>query len=322
MRHEFRSFLAAASNRPQRRLLAQVTTGSAACVILAVVLLSTACGGSGASPGQSPPPTAPPPTAAVPPPTIHTHGRFIGTVTIGDTRYFGDALVTMDGAIRLFVGGPGSNTGVLQMSKPETSELLVGTITVQGTEIGGTGVISGLECASSNAPSLYCGQDAAAEIHVSVTSGNLSGDIRPAAGGPGATWFLDLQYWPNYYEEPVGAGGGGNYQEGIAEFSSNGDTIIHVDPSGSLFFQSVSSGCVGNGLMSPHLDGKFGVWDVSLVLASCNPPYAYLNGEYHGLAAMSAGNYWDYDNVLRMWLSSTAAEPTAPALVLLAPQLY
>ena len=31
---------------------------------------------------------------------------FIGTVTIGDTHYFGDAIVTADGAVRLFVGGP------------------------------------------------------------------------------------------------------------------------------------------------------------------------------------------------------------------------
>src|ERR1700751_5050596 len=34
-----------------------------------------------------------------PPPAPHTHGRYIGTVKIGDNTYFGDALITVDGAV-------------------------------------------------------------------------------------------------------------------------------------------------------------------------------------------------------------------------------
>ena len=41
-------------------------------------------------------------------------GAIVGTVTIGDTDYFGDALLTEDGAIRLYVGGPGTSSGAIQ----------------------------------------------------------------------------------------------------------------------------------------------------------------------------------------------------------------
>src|SRR5580765_417616 len=57
-----------------------------------------------------------------PPPAPYTHGRYIGTVKIGSTTYFGDALITVDGAVRLFVGAPASYDGALQMSKPNVSE--------------------------------------------------------------------------------------------------------------------------------------------------------------------------------------------------------
>jgi len=63
------------------------------------------------------------------------------------------------------------------------------------------------------------------------------------------------------------------------------------------------------------------VYDISLTLANCKPPYTHLNGAYEGLAADSAGNYWDYDDELRIWVSSTTAGPTAPPLTMLATPL-
>ena len=279
------------------------------------------------APAPSPRAGAPSPRPGTPSSTAapYTHGRFIGTVKIGDKTYFGDALITVDGAVRLFVGAPGSYDGALQMSKPSVSEQFVGTVKLQGTTASGSGVVMGQYCAGVQAPGPYCGNNAPGEIHLSLGSTDVHGDVQFAAtGAPG--WILHLAYWPNYYELPAGSPvpqprEAQQYRENIAEFSANGDTIINVDSNGSLFFQSVSSGCVGNGLVRPHLDGHYNVSDISLTLANCKPPYTHLNGDYAGFAADSAGNYWDYDDYLRIWVSSTTAAPTAPALTLLATPL-
>lgn len=300
-------------------------------VLLTVVFLSSChfdeepSGIEGSGTRKSPPPPTPAPSPAPTPGpsstpgTPHTHGRFIGTVKIGNTTYFGDALITVDGEVRLFVGAPGSYGGALQTSKPTVSEQFVGTLTLQGTAASGTGVVMGQYCAGVQLPGPYCGKNAPAEIHLSLTSTDLQGEVQVAASGAPA-WILNLGYWPNWYELPA-TPYTGELREDIAEFSTNGDTIITFDGNGSLFFQSVSSGCVGNGVMRPHLDGKYGAYDISLTLASCKPPYTYLNGEYAGLAADSADNYWDYDDELRIWVSSTTEGPAAPALTMLATPL-
>jgi hypothetical protein len=59
--------------------------------------------------------------------------------------------------------------------------------------------------------------------------------------------------------------------------------------------------------------------DVSLTISGCQAPYDYLNGIYSGLASESPSGYWDYDTVLRMWLSQDAngSGTSAPALTLL-----
>jgi hypothetical protein len=58
----------------------------------------------------------PPENAALPPESGDSwQGRYVGTVTIGGVQYFGDALLTADALIRLYVGGPGGNDGLLQL---------------------------------------------------------------------------------------------------------------------------------------------------------------------------------------------------------------
>jgi hypothetical protein len=76
---------------------------------------------------------------------------------------------------------------------------------------------------------------------------------------------------------------------------------------------------MGNGQSRPHLDGVVSVYDVSLSILGCQPPYDYLNGTYSGLASISPSDYWDYDTLLRMWLSQDAnvSGAAAPALTLL-----
>ena len=108
-----------------------------------------ACGGGSNDQGAVP---APPPTAQsapVPPPMATPgdgwQGRYVGTVTIGDVRYFGDAMLTADGLIRLYLGGPYDDDGVLPLTVPAGSAQLVGTLHGQTNRITGDGLVFGQE---------------------------------------------------------------------------------------------------------------------------------------------------------------------------------
>ena len=92
---------------------------------------------------------------------------------------------------------------------------------------------------------------------------------------------------------------------------------MNIDSSGRLFFQSANSGCVGNGALVPHLSGAADTYDVTLMMENCNGAYAYLNGQYDGLALFTPSSYWDYDGLLRMWLSKPTGETPSAALTTL-----
>ena len=246
-----------------------------------------------------------------------SHGRYVGTVTIGGVDYFGDALLTVDGAIRLHVGGPYSATGALQSTRPETSAQFVGTLQVQGSDATGNGVVIGQGCASA-APIRFCNGAAPAEIRVFVNANSVEGELQVSTNAGEETWLLNLDAWSNYYllsaERSYLAG---SYRELIAEFNVGADLIMSIDSDGRLFFQSAPSDCVANGTLEPHLDGSFNVYDVELTLASCTGLYAYLNGAYEGFATTTPGSVWDYDVRLRVWLSKADGAPPTAAVTLL-----
>jgi hypothetical protein len=250
-------------------------------------------------------------------------GRYVGTVTIGKVSYFGDALLTADGLIRLYLGGPAGNDGTMQEAVPAGSAQLVGTLPGQTNQISGDGLVFGQQCALS-APIRFCAEVGHANIGIALVSGlplEIQGEILVTTSAGTETWSLDLGSWPNYYTAPVRPGDlAGSYQEELAEFSINGDTIISIAADGSLSFQSAGSGCIGNGQSQPHLDGAVSVYDVSLSISACQAPYDYLNGAYSGLASISPSDYWDVDELLRMWLSQNNASASGspqPALTLL-----
>jgi len=95
-----------------------------------LLIALSACGGG--SNGQSSVPVSPSTaqSAPMPPPESGDawQGRYVGTVTIGDIQYFGDAMITADGLIRLYVGGPYNDNGVLPVTVPASSAQLVGTL--------------------------------------------------------------------------------------------------------------------------------------------------------------------------------------------------
>ena len=282
-----------------------------------------ACGGGGGS-GQSgiamsgastEPPVPPVPTQA-------WTGHYVGAVKIAGVAYFGDAVFTQDGEVRLYVGGPYDNAGELQLTRPESSEQFVGTVEMGDGQVSGSGLIMGQECAI-NAAGRFCGQPAPAEISATVrlnTDGSgsaiLQGEIRVTSSGDTETWPLNLQLW----SDPVlatSAAAAGQYQEVLAEFASAGEVIMNIDRSGKLFFQSANSACVGNGALVPHLGGAADTYDVTLMMQNCTGAYAYLNGQYDGLALYTASSYWDYDSQLRMWLSKPTGETPPAALTML-----
>jgi hypothetical protein len=314
----------------------QVDSRSAApraCVrpmMLALLLALGACGGGGGS-GQSGvamsgDSTVPPVTPVTPAPTQAWTGHYVGAVKIADVTYFGDAVFTQDGEARLYVGGPYDNGGELQLTRPESSEQFVGTVAMGDGQLSGSGLIIGQECAI-NAAGRFCGQPASAEISATVqlnTDGSgsavLQGEIRVTTSSGTETWPLNLQLWSDSLLA-TSAAAAGQYKEVLAEFASAGDVIMNIDSSGKLFFQSANSACVGNGALVPHLNGAADTYDVTLTMQNCNGAYAYLNGQYDGLALYTASSYWDYDSQLRMWLSKSTGETPPAALTMLAEPL-
>jgi hypothetical protein len=290
-------------------------------------LLLAGCGGGDA---QS---TVPASTTSSAPSRIVTpesgdawQGRYVGTVTIGGVQYFGDAMLTADGLVRLYLGSPYDNDGLIPQSVPASSAQLVGSLQEQTNQISGDGVVFGQQCGASD-PIRFCADIGHANISIAVSSVDSShviqGDIVVTTSAGTETWALDLYSFSNYYVDLPATEGGlaGNYQEEFADFALGRDTIISIDAEGVLSFQSASSGCTGNGQLRPHLNGAVNVYDVALTISGCNAQHSYLNGTLTGLATTSPSDEWDYDSNLRMWLSQpdpgSGASP--PALTTWAP---
>jgi hypothetical protein len=244
-------------------------------------------------------------------------GHYVGAVGIADATYFGDAVVTQDGAIGLYIGGPYDDGGELQTVRPQSSEQFVGTIQMRDGQWSGSGVIIGQECAIHPA-NRFCGEPAPAEFSANVSpesgcaTARLQGTIQLVTASGTETWSLDLGLW--------GDGGplmSGQYKEVLAEFANSGDSILSLDSSGRLFLQSSGSSCVGNGTWAPLSAGPADVYDVTLLMESCSGAYAYLNGTYGGLALATASSCWDYDSLLRIWLSKGSGDASPAALTML-----
>jgi hypothetical protein len=251
-------------------------------------------------------------------------GHYVGSVTIAGAAYFGDAVVTQDGAIRLYIGGSyaGSLGGQnIEAGRPESSEQFVGTLQIRGGQWSGSGLIFGQECAIHPA-NRFCGQPAPAEFtaNASVTDAaieaSLQGEIQVVTSDGTETWSLNMGLWSFYVGDAPIPLPSGQFTELIAEFASSSDVVVNVDSSGGLFFQSPGSGCVGNGTSTPHAAGPIGISDVTLLMESCSGAYAYLNGTYTGLALVSPSNIWQYDSLLQIWLSKGSADGSPAGLTM------
>jgi len=296
---------------------------SLTCALVLAGLLD-ACGGGGSGPSAAVTTSgaagATPSGAAGAGSTQVWTGHYVGAVTIADATYFGDAVVTQDGTIRLYIGGPNDSIGALQTVRPESSEQFVGTIQMRDGQWSGSGVVIGQQCAT-NPANRFCGQPAPAKFTANVTSdigcgsGYVQGEMQVVTSVGTETWSLGLDLWGGSdgpWQVPSG-----QYQEMLAEFASSGDVIVSIDASGKLFFQSSGSGCVGNGTLAPHSAGPINIYDVTLLMESCTGAYAYLNGTYGGLELVTPSSCWDYDGVLNIWLSKGSGASSPAALTML-----
>ena len=292
--------------------------------VLAVILgaLSSACSGGG---GSGPSAESNSSVAATAKSTQGLTGHYVGSATIAGVAYFADAVVTQDGAIRLYVGGSYAATfggQNFELVRPEGSYQFVATLQMRDGEWSGNGFIFGQECAI-NPANRFCGQPAPAEFSANASAvsdeaitATLQGEIQLLTSGGTETWSLNLGQW--FYDGPVEAD---QYTEGFAEFAGNSNVIVTIDSGGKLFFQSSGSGCVGNGTVASHAAGPTGIYDVTLMIESCSGAYAYLNGAYGGLALMTTSSIWEYDSWLRVWLSTDPENGSPAALTMLSEPL-
>ena len=166
-------------------------------------------------------------------------------------------------------------------------------------------LIFGQGCSAAEPSRFFCRTTAHAKRDGGA--GDLQGEIVVTSPEPQReTWTLELRPWANYYDLPATQGAlDGHYKEELADFAQNGDTIVNVDGGGHLSFESASSGCRGDGNLMPHKNGSVNVYDAVLTISDCQPPYDYLNAEFSGLATTSPSTIWDYDVLLRIWLTQT-----------------
>ena len=115
-------------------------------------------------------PHSPVPTSAQPASSEGRHGRFIGKVTIGGVDHYGDAILTADGKMRLYVADPYDGSGLLQPAKPRSYAQLIGTVDMQSGGPVGSGIVVGEHCTAPD-PSRFCREAASAEIRIGQITG-------------------------------------------------------------------------------------------------------------------------------------------------------
>jgi hypothetical protein len=253
------------------------------------------------------------------PPTIRVDGQghLIGKVTIiGVGEYYGDALITADGAVRLYVGGSYTTDTIVEQTRPASSAQFVGNLD-RNQGYSGTGVIIGQGCVAGDFVR-FCDQTAFGEIDIGVDYLQVQGTIRITTRQGEETWFLELWQWETYHGTPAVVDQlAGNYREMVAAFAEGGEVIVTIDQTGQLFLQSAATGCTAVGTLTPHLDGRYYVFDVSLAIDGCDAAHASLNAEFDGLATGTPSDYWGYDSLLRVWLSAREGTSSQAALIML-----
>ena len=292
------------------------------------LLASCNSGGDNSSAVPLPDPPPPPPVAA----TIK-HGHYRGLAAIDGQSYHAEAVLTVDGEFRLFVGGavygnsgPVTGAGLTgTLLNPEESMQFSGRLALAGIDGSGAGLVTGEACATPS-DGRFCGESVFAEVRLNgLADGHLTklaGEIRTATSAGDEIWLLDLSAWSLYYRSPaIPENIGSPYSERLALFAKGDEIIISFDGAGRMFFQGPATGCTGNGVLTPHLDGESFVFDVDLIIENCNAAYDILNSRFTGLATQTQNGYWSYDTWLVVFLATPDEVESPVALTMYAQAL-
>lgn len=282
------------------------------CPLLAAVTLAACSGGSGSGAPTSPPPASSPP-ATSPPADGVSSGYFSGYVG----GIYAEALVTEDGEVRMWM-----DYAVLCSSSPGEfrSMQFIGSME---RHVDGSAVAIGVLVGEGNGPVWngeppFCGSGLSAEVLLEqIYGGRMDGRLRlPAWAG---VRDVDVYMtWPTrtYVTHAATAeNAAGIYLEELAGFATAGDTVVTVDGSGAIFFQSADSGCVGNGTLVARGDGKYNVYDVDLQISECKEQFAHYNRSFAGLGTRSIGD-WDWGDWLVLMLDSSERDMPQIALTM------
>ena len=295
-----------------------------------------------------PPQPVSPPQPAFPPgpvPPRPIHGYFRGGAAIGGSTYYVNAVIAANGDVRIHVAGPFDERtefwgGGLPPVLADIAESVqfVGNIETIGDQRLGEGVVLGQACAPSD-PGRFCDVPAPARISLAwqppfpgeMLPSAVAGEVRVTTSAGEEIWYLDVSegricsgYCPPS-TDPAGVYyPTGMYEEELALFAPTGKAVVTVDSIGRLFFQSPESGCIGNGTLRPRPDGSYYVFDAEVLIENCGADYAFLNGEYQGLAIQPdlAINTWDYYAWLLIFLSVPEGMVPRAAITMLGEGAY
>ena len=283
------------------------TVCGAGAFLLSLLTLA-GCGGGG-SPGT---PTSNP----SPPPQEQSvdDGRYVGTVTIDGVNYFGDALIAATWETHVYIGGPYTDNGTIQLASPEGSiDFVSPARTPLGNAASGEVIgREGEECGQPESPSArWCGRGSSAQISVEPTAGSDASAVHGQITRHGETWSFDLTPWNNFYDLPARLSDlAGQYTEEVAPFARPG-MVLTIDAGGRAFFQAPAYLCTGNGTFAPLGNGESNVYTVEMSISNRDYPYSQANGDYRGLATLSPSDYWGDDANLRVWLASFSPDWSA-----------
>lgn len=245
-------------------------------------------------------------------------GRVVGQVSIGDATYALSGVLTPRQDFRLsvgqFTGGP---------PETETSRAqLVGSF-AEGPRGVGVGVLIGEDCAGP-APERFCGRRSPARLEITRDPQSVAstGVLRVETAEGEEVWPVTLGYWGGRSGFDPIQYVAGTYELAQTELVRGAVIRTTVDGLGRMFFQNPENSCIGNGRIGDMVGGV-SVWDVRLTIDGCNAEFAYLNGDFQGLAHIESYTPWGYDwSILRLWLSTEEGAPSAAAISLWGQEIW
>lgn len=264
-------------------------------LLLVPFFLLCACGG-GSSGDDNSSDTSAPPVVAGP----FVGGAFYGHVDTGAFVPFVNAVAVLspDGEVRIELADASATAD--RPDNPVVYSQIVGRVNTSAVGAWTPASIIGETCSGAS-EQWACGVAAPIEIRFILWGGgNVVAELRGETSFGTGTFGLPMHL--------------GNFADSVSlerdqglwplfwDFAVFPDTApTNIDADGALFFQSSTTGCTGNGRLTPSGEGR--VYSVELSIGNCNSEFARLNTDLVGLASYEGIDAWG-GQMLRFLLSS------------------